>query len=152
MIASVLMVSNNDPHFIRSIIFTVLAILIALCTPYKETYMNILDTILMAHLGLLCHLVSSEDGFSLHQNFIITYEAMITLPIFCFVLFFIAKAFRLKKYLVKGFEVLFQRCKSCYTRNNVQDDWSTFKSSSIRQVLIEPISVEDSYGSFVYTA
>ena len=147
-IASVLMVSNNDPYFIRSIICTIIAILIALCRPYKETYMNVLDTILMAHMGLLCHLVSSEDGFSLHRNVTITYEAMITLPIFCFVLFFIAKAFRLKKYLVKGFEVLFQRCKSCYTRNNVQDDCSTFRTSSIRQVLIEPISVKDSYGSF----
>ena len=34
-----------DQHFAQGLVFTIVALLIALCRPYKKTYMNIMDTI-----------------------------------------------------------------------------------------------------------
>jgi hypothetical protein len=45
---------------VRGTIFLFAALLIALCRPYKTTYMNVTDTLLLSHLALLCHIVSSN--------------------------------------------------------------------------------------------
>ena len=45
---------------IRGTIFLLAALLIALCKPYKRTYMNVSDTLLLSHLALLCHIISSN--------------------------------------------------------------------------------------------
>ena len=46
--------------FVRGAIFLFAALLISLCRPYKSTYLNILDTLLLSHLSLLCHIASSN--------------------------------------------------------------------------------------------
>ena len=46
--------------FVRGAIFLFAALLISLCRPYKRTYLNILDTLLLSHLSLLCHIASSN--------------------------------------------------------------------------------------------
>ena len=63
-IGGVLIISKNDPFLSRNIIFTITGLLIALCRPYKATYMNVLDTLLLAHLGISCHLMSSDASMS----------------------------------------------------------------------------------------
>ena len=40
------------------------ALLIAFCKPYKKTIMNTLDTLLLAHFGLLCYLMSVSCFFT----------------------------------------------------------------------------------------
>ena len=145
MIASALNVSNNDPYFIRNVILVITALLVFLCRPYKETYMNILDTILLVHFGLLCHLVSAEGGFTNRRILAITYEVMIVLPLLCYMLFFIAKSARSRKALkniMKSLKVFYQKCKSHHDRRN--EDYSSIVS--IQHVLIEPNAVKD-YGS-----
>ena len=144
-IASVLNISNNDPNFIRNIVLAITALLVALCRPYKEPYMNTVDTILLVHLGLLCHLVSAEPGFSNQRNLAITLEVMIMLPLLCYGLFFIARGLRLQKTLKN----IYQKCKSRLGRRNEgQEDYSSAVSSpSVHQVLIEPAAVQDNYGS-----
>ena len=46
------------------------ALLIAYCKPYKQTYMNITDTLLLSHFGLLCYLMSVSCFFK--RYFIVT--------------------------------------------------------------------------------
>jgi hypothetical protein len=153
-IAIVLDISNNDPFFIRGTIITIAALLIALCKPYKKTYMNVLDTILLLHFGLLCHLVSAETGFSNKKILAITFEAMIALPLLCCVLFLTAKVLKLQKVLkslAKVCRVFYQKCKSRHNRND-QGDVDYSNPPSIQQLLIEPTTIENTYGSINYTA
>ena len=82
VIDTVLNFSTCNPLFIRSIIITITALLVALCRHNKKTYMNVLDTILLLHLGLLCHLISAETGFA-YKNLAIIFEVMVILPLLC---------------------------------------------------------------------
>ena len=43
---------------IRGLIFSFAALLIAFSKPYKLCYMNVLDTLLLTHLSLICHLLA----------------------------------------------------------------------------------------------
>ena len=53
---------TSTPQFtIISITFTASAIVIALTRPYKKTYMNIFDTILLSLIGVLFHLLSTDN-------------------------------------------------------------------------------------------
>ena len=154
VIASVFSISNNDPFFVRGIILTITALLITLCRPYKKTYMNVLDTILLLHFGLLCHLMSSERGFSNLKILAVTFEVMLMFPLLCCVLFFAAKVLRLQKVfkkLTKACGAHFQKCKSCCSRNstNIVND---LDSPSIQQVLVDPACAERNYGSIYDTA
>ena len=69
-ISGILMILNNDPYFSRSIVFIVTSLVIALCRPYNKMYMNMLDSLLLAHLAILCHLISSYPGFQRTNNFV----------------------------------------------------------------------------------
>ena len=44
LIAGVLLISQDDPFLVGNIIFTIttLRLLVALCRPYKEVYMNVM--------------------------------------------------------------------------------------------------------------
>ena len=42
----------------RGYLFSIAALLIAFAKPYKEKYMNVLDTLLLAHLSIVCHLLT----------------------------------------------------------------------------------------------
>ena len=149
MISSLLMISNNDPHFSRNIVFMVTALLIALCRPYKRTYMNVLDTFLLVHFGLLCHLMSAYDGFQVQANFALTFEAMFVLPLAGFMLFFVVRALW-KVYKNSIFKILCQKCKHFCHNLTFQYSHivhSTHKSSSIEQVLVKSTVTEISYGT-----
>ena len=124
MITFGLHISESDPFFVRGIIIAITALLIVICRPYRKTYMNILDTILLLHFGLLCHLMSAEAGFKNSKTLAIFIEVMIMLPLLCCVLFFTAKVLRLKKVLknlLKACGACYQKCKSCYHRNNISE-------------------------------
>ena len=95
-VASIL-ISNNDLYFPWSVMFIATSLMIALCRPYKKMYMNVLDSLLLAHLAIICHLISSYPGFNYTDNFVYTIIAMIALPFAYFVLFFIHKGFRKMK-------------------------------------------------------
>jgi hypothetical protein len=41
-------------------LFSFAALLLACVKPYKNNYMNVLDTLLLAHISLMCHLLSRE--------------------------------------------------------------------------------------------
>ena len=48
-----------DQHFAQGLVFTIVALLIALCRPYKKTYMNVMDTMLLSHMATLCYTLAS---------------------------------------------------------------------------------------------
>ena len=68
-----------------------MGVLVALCKPYRKTYMNILDTLLLAHLGILCHLMSSYAGFQDKTNFVIAFEVMVAVPFTGFIIVLLLK-------------------------------------------------------------
>ena len=57
-------------HFLyATFVFLASTVLIAFIKPYKQTYMNVLDTLLLAHLTVVCALMSreyySEEGIQI---------------------------------------------------------------------------------------
>ena len=135
-LGGVLMISNNDPFFIRNMFFTVALMLISLCRPYKEMYMNVLDVLLLAHLGILCHLLSSYQGFQVEGNFVFTFSAMILLPFTGFILMIALKALQrvIKTHTVK---VCIQKFKQLFL----------FTTTEQVRPLVEPTVAEISYGA-----
>ena len=112
--------------------------------------MNVLDTVLLLHFGLLCHMISAEMGFA-HKNLAIIFEVMVMLPLLCCVILFTTKVLKLQKILMslaKAYRVLCQRCRN----GNDPGDVDYLNPPSIQQVLIVPTVIENTYGSIDYTA
>ena len=84
-------ISQDDPFYLRCVFLTIPGVFVALCRPYKVAYMNVLDTLLLVHLGLLCPLVKSYGTFERHTDFVITLETMVALPLIGFILFFLVR-------------------------------------------------------------
>jgi hypothetical protein len=152
VIATMLKFSTHNPFFIRGIVITITVLSIALCRPYKKTYMNLLDTILLLHFGLLCHLVSAENRFR-SKDRAVAFEVMAVLPLFCCVLFFTGKLLKLQKFLgslAKAYGVL---CQWCRNRNNPGDNLIDYHNPpSIQQPSTVPTVTDNTYGSIDYTA
>ena len=155
LMAGGLQISENDPYFMRNIVFAITLLLIAVCRPYKETYMNIVDTILLIHIGLFCHFVSAENGFENEKILAITFQVMMIFPLVGFIMFLIMKGSRLQKAL-KG---IYQKCKSCIGRRNEDQEFdssSPVNTLSVHQILIDPIALSrdnNHYGAvdnFIY--
>ena len=71
-------------YFSKAIIFWTSALIVAFVKPYKSQYMNVLDSLLLAHLGLLCILlptsVSSKPGYHPKDIYIVFPQVMLFLP------------------------------------------------------------------------
>ena len=59
-----------DRWLIKGAIFLVTALLIALCQPYKITYMNVCDTLLLSHYSMFCFTLISGGGVKYFDTFI----------------------------------------------------------------------------------
>ena len=132
-----LMISNFDPFYMRNIVFTVALILISLCRPYKEMYVNVLDVLLLAHLGLLCHLFSVYQAFQIQINFVYTVSAMLLVPFAGFVLLIMARFIQqvIKAHTFKAFVNKFKRLPAI------------FRTIEPARALVEPTMAEISYGT-----
>ena len=110
VIASQVKLSYNDVWFPSDIVLSVTAMLVATVRPYKKTYMNVLDTLLLIHLGLMSHLLSAGHGFPVYVYFAQTFEAVILLPIACF---FILGVWRIIQRLreTDAFHLLLLKCQ-----------------------------------------
>ena len=125
-----LKISGNDPYLPWNAIFTIAALLIALCRPYKKTYMNILDTVLLIHFGLSCHIISSYPGFKVHSHFVFTFLTMTSVPLVGFLLFLFTTNFqRFRKARIN------KSCTPCC------------KPTVTEQLLIESANCNSDYGS-----
>ena len=52
--------------FLHGTVFSFIALFVALCRPYKKTYANICDTLILTNLALLCYILSSENDTKDH--------------------------------------------------------------------------------------
>jgi hypothetical protein len=96
--------------------------LIALIQPYKKKYINVLDSLLLAHLAVICLLLSRDyfpgDGV---QIFV-----MILLPTAMLGLFVILKIISKYLPLLRVYRYCCERCKQLfkYTKTNTIHDQS----------------------------
>ena len=136
LLGGLLMISNNDPFFGRNVLFSSILISVSLCRPYKKMYRNVLDVLLLAHLGLVCHLISSFEGFEDQSRFIFTFIGMVSLPFISFILIIMVRALR-SLTQTHVFKVGIQKFKQ------------QFLSSSAEQarVLVESTASEIDYGA-----
>ena len=128
---------------------TMAALLVAICRPYKKTYMNVLDSLLLAYMGLVCHLMSAEHSFSVRENVAYTFDVVLAFPFFCFTMFFVVKA--LKKFFIRKSHIcrlLSEKCKLYFSHFEFQESHSRFNSPPSDEVLVDPASTEASYGTY----
>ena len=63
--------------FVCGFVLSVAVLLIALCRPYKETTMNVVDSIFLTHLATFCYIASSNNEGRTFVNF---YQIVIAFP------------------------------------------------------------------------
>ena len=99
--------------FFPTILFGGIAVLIAFIKPYKKTYMNLMDTLLLALIAVLCLLVTTpfENVFLRALSLLMLYLAPMVLFLFIVILRLICK--------VKAFH-FYKRWQHCIKeiRNN----------------------------------
>ena len=52
---------KQDKYLTCGFVFSVTALLIALSRPYKKTYMNLVDSILLSHMATICYIIASTS-------------------------------------------------------------------------------------------
>ena len=70
-----------DRQFVRGFIFSVAALVIALCRPYKRKYMNIMDCILLFHMATFCYMIASSTTSLNHKPriYLLVMQVMISI-------------------------------------------------------------------------
>ena len=73
---------KQDKYLTCGFIFSVTALLVALSRPYKKTYMNIVDTLLLSHVATFCYIIASTSLLN-HKSsiFLALMYVMIALPV-----------------------------------------------------------------------
>ena len=80
--------------FARGMLFSLTAVTIALCKPYKKSYMNISDALLLSHIALICHIFSSNTKSMLFVPFM---QVLVLIP---FVVFTVYLLFRIVRGII----------------------------------------------------
>ena len=143
-ILSQMSIADMDPYLSRSFILIAAALLVALSRPYKKIYMTVLDSLLLAHFGVVCHVISSYPGFYHKQvSFVVTFEIMLALPLAGFVLYLVCYALVLvsRKYNIS----LCPKRKtstdrySSLSQNRSVEDQPLIHPSTVREITCETI-------------
>ena len=74
--------------FARGMLFSLTAVTIALCKPYKKSYMNISDALLLSHMALICHILSSNTKNMLFVPFM---QALLLIPFAIFTVYILLR-------------------------------------------------------------
>ena len=84
---------NLDHQLTRGLVFSAAALLTALSWPYKKTYMNVMDSILLSHVATLCFIIASTSTSALKDEpqLLLLIHVLIALP---FIIFIFLMAFR----------------------------------------------------------
>lgn len=109
------------------------ALTVALIKPYKKTYLNVLDSLLLAYIGMLCNVLPA----AVQANSLCTLlpQVLLTLPFIVYIVYI------LKKVLVMMYNLLrnmYRGCKSKRVRN--------FKALN-KEVIISVGSKTTTYGT-----
>ena len=69
-------------QLIRGFVFSVVALFISLSRPYKETFMNVLDSILLSHIASLCYITATTSTVQTKPRlFFLLMHLMIAFPL-----------------------------------------------------------------------
>ena len=99
-----------DPTLARGFVFSVTALVIALSRPYKKSYMNIMDSILLSHMATLCYIISSSSN-NKPRFFLPVMQIIIFLP---FMAFFLLTIYRIAHGICKKyFQCSSLQCLTC---------------------------------------
>ena len=124
---SALLCIHFDMWLVYGFIFSVAVLLIALCRPYKETTMNVVNSIFLTHLATLCYIVSSNNEGRTYVTF---YQTMIAFP---FIILSLTIAYR----IVRGI------CNNCKVHFPKRLFWWQFFKASGRDGLITADNIID---------
>ena len=69
--------------FLRGTLLSITALVIALCRPYKMTYINVSDTLLLSHMATLCYILSSDTESEFFVPFV---QILFLVPFIAFAL------------------------------------------------------------------
>ena len=84
---------NLDQQLTRGFIFSATALLIALSRPYKKTYMNVVDSILLSHTASLCYIAASTSSLKTKPQFFLPMmHLMIAFP---FIILLLVTAYKM---------------------------------------------------------
>ena len=115
-----------DVSFVRGMIILIIALLIALCRPYKKMCMNVCDTLLLSHMAIICFMFS-QNRIKYYIPFM---QALILLPfaLLVFVVFFrlLSKA---RRYLFNKSLHLTQFLRHCCLKDHMDDLSHTFEGT-----------------------
>ena len=84
---------NLNHQLTRGFIISAAALLIALSHPYKKTYMNVVDSILLSHIATLCYLIASTSTLKDKSQFFL--PLMYILIAFPFIIALLVTAYRM---------------------------------------------------------
>ena len=90
-----------EMRLVRGFVLSVAALLIALCRPYKETTMNVVDSIFLTHMATICYIASSNNEGRIYVNF---FQTVIAFP---FVIFSLTIAYRIVRGICNNCKVHF---------------------------------------------
>ena len=79
---------NFEQWFARGVLLFVTAMAIALCRPYKKSYMNISDTLLLLHMALICHILTKN------MFFVPFMQIMLLIPFIIFTVYILLRIVR----------------------------------------------------------
>ena len=110
------------------ILFGGVAILIAYVKPYKKIYMNLMDTLLLALIAVLCLLIATpfENSFLHALSVLVLYSAPMVIFLFIMIMRFICK--------VKNFHI----CKRYWRWQRCVNEVGTSGSQDNAEVAQEP--------------
>ena len=116
-VSDVLYNLNFESWFARGTLLSITAIAISLCRPYKKLYMNTSDTLLLSHIALICHILSSNTENMLFVPF------MQTLILSPFAIFTVYVLFRIVRGIHRSSLVqrLFQCCLKAESTPHTQE-------------------------------
>ena len=118
-------------------VFLSFALLIIIVRPYKQKYMNILDTLLLVYAAVLCILLS-RNPFAGEETQIFIF---LFIPFIVFGLLVVFKAF------IKVKNSLFKECKNLCGQCRIKYNTDSKENSNKTQTLIEPTSSHITYGT-----
>ena len=129
----VLHVSDHMWYF-AVVLFASISVLTAFIKPYKKTYMNVIDTLLLAHLALLC--LTMSTSFENHLILASSEVILLFVPLFVFLSYHVVNLIcKLKRFAVLK---ICHGCKCCLGRATAYKAYNNFHTCEEHQHLISP--------------
>ena len=129
------LIGMSDQLFSKGILFWTSSLIIIAIKPYNKKHMNILDSLLLAHLGILCNIMSLPSDRYFGSHYVLVVQVLCLLP-FAVLILYLAKRISVASYC--AFKSVYQHVKR----------WAKSRPLSVeRQLLTHPSSTNVNYGT-----